>query len=91
MLILSPNHASFGPFFTNKLAGSDKIKMSFAANISNRMPVYFHRVREGESLGDIAAKYNVRPDTTIADNITDQPQAGAIVVIDFKASKLSLQ
>ena len=53
--------------------------------------VYFHRVKDGETAGEIAARYNVSAPNLMNDPSTVQPKAGDMVVIDLKAGRMSVQ
>lgn len=65
--------------------------MSFAANISNYTPIYFYGVRsEGETMENIAAKFDQNGPLTIAPNVPAELKPGDVVVIDFKASTISV-
>jgi hypothetical protein len=60
----------------------------FASKIADRLPLYFHRLRDGETVDDVASRFNVAADLMARGN-TD-PQTGDIVVIDFREAKVSL-
>jgi hypothetical protein len=65
--------------------------MSFATKISDRSPVYFYGVRsEGETIENIAAKFDPKGTMAFLPNISSPLQPGDVVVIDFKASTISI-
>ncbi|MCU0641952.1 MAG: hypothetical protein MUC35_07745 [Candidatus Margulisbacteria bacterium] len=61
---------------------------SFAASIADRLPLYFHRLRDGETIDDVATRFNVIAELTAQGK--ENPQTGDIVVIDFRESRASL-
>jgi len=60
---------------------------SFMGNRVDEVPFYFHRVREGETLEDIAVKYDVNLSKI---DLTVTPLPGEIVVIDLQKALISL-
>lgn len=58
---------------------------SSAPSYISKTPLYFHRLREGETIEDVASRYNVN-----TDNTATAPRAGEVVVIDFKSATLSI-
>jgi hypothetical protein len=63
---------------------------SSAPSYISKTPLYFHRLREGETIEDVASRYNVNSVKLFADNTATAPRAGEVVVIDFKSSTLSI-
>ena len=63
---------------------------SSAPSYISKTPLYFHRLREGETIEDIASRYNVNSAKLFSDNASAAPLTGEIVVIDFKSSTLSI-
>lgn len=59
---------------------------TFASNIAARVPVYFHRVRDGETVSDIADRFNVTAKLDATDSV--ELRAGNILVIDFRNGEL---
>ena len=74
--------------------------MTFSASCSGftKSPLYFHRVQEGQSLGDIASNYGVdasalqslNPEVTEAAESHSAPIISAsIVVVDLRSSSVT--
>jgi hypothetical protein len=59
---------------------------TFAANIANRVPLYFHRLRDGETVDGIADRFNVTAKLDATDSV--KLQTGNILVIDFRNGEL---
>jgi LysM repeat protein len=68
--------------------------MSYSAMpgyVPKNAELYFHRVKDGETAGEIAARYNVSAPNLMSSASTVQPKAGDMVVIDFKAGRMMVQ
>jgi LysM repeat protein len=63
---------------------------SDAPSYVKNAPVYFHRVREGETTPQIAARYNVSATHLMSDPAAIQPKTGDIMVVDTGHNKLDL-
>jgi hypothetical protein len=59
--------------------------LSGSANIG-RIPLYFHRVKEEETMESIATKYNVDMQQILNDNAGTEVRSGEIIVIDLRKS-----
>jgi LysM repeat protein len=63
---------------------------SFLGNSStiSRTPLYFHRVKEEDTMESIASKYNVDVQQILNDNSGAEVKSGEIIVVDLRKSGL---
>jgi len=58
--------------------------MNYLQSFREKSPLYFHRLKEGETIEMIAQKYEVSPQIILAENPRFESKPGEVVVINLR-------